>query len=169
MSDYLKSNIVLILSFLFIMANSAFIALEMYWFSLLPFTLALLFIAFVAMDKLIWFIVFSTPFSFNLEELEFGGIGMFIPTEPLMFGVMVIFFLRLLIDRNFDPKIANHPISIIIYALLLWIGITTITSTLPLISLKFLLSRLWFIVTFYFVISQLFNKVKNIRLFFGLW
>src|SRR5690606_19309171 len=99
---------------------------------------------------------------------DFGGIGMFVPTEPLMFGVMVIFFLRLLIDRHFDPSVSKHPISLIIYVLLLWIGITTLTSTMPLVSLKYLLSRLWFIVTFYFIVSQLFVKVKNIRLFFWL-
>lgn len=168
MSDYLKSNIVLILSFLFIMANSAFIALEMYWFSLLPFTLIIFLLAFVAMDKLLWFIVFTTPLSFNIEELDFGGIGMFVPTEPLMFGVMLIFFIRLLIDGRFDEKVLNHPISMGIYAFLIWTFITTITSTLPLVSIKYLLAKLWFVTCFYFVVSQYFKKVKNIRLFFWL-
>jgi hypothetical protein len=94
MSEELKSNWVLILSFLFIMTNSALIALEQYWFAVIPFALVLLFMAFVATDKLIWFIVFTTPLSLNLEALEFGGIGMFLPTEPRFFCVIIIIILR---------------------------------------------------------------------------
>ena len=168
MSEYLKSNLVLILSFLFIMANSVFIAMEMYWFTAIPFMLVLFLLAFVALDKLIWFIVFTTPLSINLEEMAFGGIGMFLPTEPLMFGVMILFILRLCIERNFDHKVAFHPITYIVYLYLIWVGITTLTSTMPLVSIKFLTAKLWFIITFYFIASQLFVKVKNIRLFFWL-
>ena len=151
MSEYLKSNLVLILSFLFIMANSVFIAMEMYWFTAIPFMLVLFLLAFVALDKLIWFIVFTTPLSINLEEMAFGGIGMFLPTEPLMFGVMILFILRLCIERNFDHKVAFHPITYIVYLYLIWVGITTLTSTMPLVSIKFLTAKLWFIITFYFI------------------
>ena len=169
MSDYLKSNWVLILSFLFIMTNSALIAMEEYWFSAVPFALVLLSMAFTSTDKLMWFIVFTTPLSLNLEELEFGGVGMFLPTEPLLFGVMLIFFLKLLYDRTFDNKVLRHPITIVILINVAWLTITTLTSTLPFVSLKFLLARLWFITTMYFIGSQLFKSPKNIRLFFWLY
>ena len=165
MSDYLKSHWVLILSFLFIMANSAFIALEQYWFSIVPFALALLLMAFVATDKLIWFIVFTTPLSLNLEELDFAGVGMFLPTEPLLFGVMTIFFLKLLYERVFDQSVLKHPITIAIFIYIAWILITTITSTMPLVSIKFLLAKMWFIVVFYFIGSQLFMTKSGILTF----
>lgn len=165
MSDYLKSHWVLILSFLFIMANSAFIALEQYWFSIVPFALVLLLMAFVATDKLIWFIVFTTPLSLNLEELDFAGVGMFLPTEPLLFGVMTIFFLKLLYERVFDQSVLKHPITIAIFIYIAWILITTITSTMPLVSIKFLLARMWFIVVFYFIGTQLFNTKSSILTF----
>jgi O-antigen ligase len=151
------------------MANSALIALEQYWFTVIPFTLILLTLAFLAVDKLIWFIVFATPLSLNLEELEFGGIGMFLPTEPLLFGVMVIFFMKLLYDRYFDIKVLKHPVTIAIIAYMGWMLITTITSTMPTVSLKFLLAKMWFVVTFYFMATQLFYNQKNIRLFFWLF
>ena len=169
MSDYLKSNWVLLLSFLFIMTNSALIAMEQYWFAVIPFALVLFMMAFVATDKLIWFIVFTTPLSLNLEELEFGGVGMFLPTEPLLFGVMLIFFLKLLYDKVYDMEVLRHPITIAILISLSWIVITTLTSTMPLVSLKFLLARLWFIIAFYFLGSQLFKKLSHIRLFFWLY
>lgn len=169
MSDYLKSNWVLILSFLFIMTNSALIALEQYWFSAIPFALVLFMLAFVATDKLMWFIVFTTPLSLNLEELEFAGVGMFLPTEPLLFGVMVIFFLKLLYDRVFDMKVLRHPVTFAILLYLAWLLITTITSSMPFVSLKFVLAKLWFVVTFYFLGTQLFKSVKHIRLFAWLY
>lgn len=169
MSDELKGNWVLILSFLFIMTNSALIALEQYWFAIIPFALALLFMAIVATDKLMWFIVLATPLSINIEELDFGGIGMFLPTEPLLFGVMTIFFLKLLYDKKFDKKVLNHPITIVIFIYLGWLLVTTLTSTLPLVSLKYLLAKLWFVISFYFVGTQLFNRVKDIRRFAWLY
>ena len=169
MTSYLKTNWVLILSFLFIMANSAFIALEQYWFTAVPFALVVLLLAFIATDKLMWVIIFATPLSINLEELDFGGVGMFLPTEPLLFGVMLIFFLKLLYDRKFDKSVLYHPLSIGIIINLSWLTITTLTSTMPVVSIKFLLARLWFVVSLFYIASQLFKNVKNIRTFFWLY
>ncbi len=169
MSEEIRSNWVLILSFLFIMTNSALIALEQYWFAVIPFALVLLFMAFVATDKLMWFIVFATPLSLNIEELEFGGVGMFLPTEPLLFGVMVIFILKILYDREYDMTVLKHPITIAILINSTWLIITTLTSTMPFVSFKFLLARMWFIIAFYFIATQLFKKFQNIRLFFWLY
>tara|TARA_B100001109_G_C18845727_1_gene466726 strand:- start:178 stop:1626 length:1449 start_codon:yes stop_codon:yes gene_type:complete len=169
MTSYLKTNWVLILSFLFIMANSAFIALEQYWFTAVPFALVVLLLAFIATDKLMWVIIFATPLSINLEELDFGGVGMFLPTEPLLFGVMLIFFLKILYDRKFDKSVLYHPLSIGIIINLSWLTITTLTSTMPVVSIKFLLARLWFVVSLFYIASQLFKNVKNIRTFFWLY
>jgi O-antigen ligase len=151
------------------MTNSALIAMEQYWLAVVPFALVLFMMAFVATDKLVWFIVFTTPLSLNLEELEFGGVGMFLPTEPLLFGVMLIFFLKLLYDRAFDPKVVRHPMTVAILLSLFWIVVTTLTSTMPLVSIKFLLARLWFVVSFYFIGTQLFKTVKQVRTFFWIY
>lgn len=169
MLEELKSNWVLILSFLFIMTNSALIAMEQYWFALIPFGIVLLMMAFVAPDKLIWFIVFTTPLSLNIEELEFGGVGMFLPTEPLLFGVMIIFFLKLFYEKTFDWKVLKHPITIAILINSGWLIFTTLTSTMPFVSLKYILARMWFIVVFYFIANQLFKRLENIRLFAWLY
>ncbi len=169
MTDYLKNNVFLILSFLFIMTNGVLIAMEVYWFSLVPFVIALGLMAFLALDKLMLFIAFATPLSLSIEEFALGGVGMFLPTEPLMFGVMIIFFLRLLYERKFDYRILQHPITVAILLYLFWIFITMLTSEMILVSFKFLVSRLWFIVTFYFVATQLFSNYRNINRFFWLF
>ena len=137
MTDYLKNNLFLILSFLFIMTNGVLIAMEIYWFSLVPFAIALGLMAFLALDKLMLFIVFATPLSLSIEQFALGGIGMFLPTEPLMFGVMIIFFLRLIYERKFDYKILQHPITLTILLYLFWIFVTMLTSEMILVSFKY--------------------------------
>ncbi len=169
MPDYLRSNWVLILSFLFIMANSALIALEQYWFAAVPFAIAVVLLALVATDKLFYFIVFFTPLSINLEEMDIGGIGMFIPTEPLLFGMMIIFFLKVLYDRGFDKKVMLHPFSIAIYIYFSWLLITTLTSSMPIVSIKHITMILWYIVVMYFFATQVFVNKKNILRFFWLY
>lgn len=121
---------------------------------------------FFHLDKLLWVIVFTTPLSLNLEELELGGIGMYLPTEPLMFGVMILFFLKLIYDKGFDNRIIKHPVTIAIFVYLAWMFITMLTSEMPIVSLKFLVAKLWFIVCFYFIGTQLFLKLNNYRIFF---
>jgi len=88
---------------------------------------------------------------------------MFIPTEPILFGIMILFILKLLFEKKIDYKVIYHPISIAIYFNLLWIFITSITSTMPLVSFKFFTARIWFLVTFYFLATQLFVNHKNIK------
>lgn len=166
MLNALKPYYIYLFSFLFIALNSVLIVNEFYYLALLPFALAIIFMTFFHLDKLMWFIVFTTPLSLNLEELELGGIGMYLPTEPLMFGVMILFFLKVIYDKGFDSRIIKHPITIAIFVYLAWLFITMLTSEMPIISLKFLLAKLWFIVCFYFIGTQLFLKINNYRIFF---
>ena len=114
-------------------------------------------------------IAFSAPLSFNIEYITDGKIGLFIPTEPLL-AICLVLILAKQITRPFlDKSILNHPISWLIYGYLFWIGFTTITSSDVLVSLKYLLVRLWFLVPILFFGAQLFMKKEQIRLFFWLY
>ncbi|MDG1476312.1 MAG: O-antigen ligase family protein [Vicingaceae bacterium] len=117
------------------------------------------------LDKLMWFVVFCTPFSLNLEELDIGGVGMYLPTEPLMFGIMLLFFLKLFLAGSYDRRVIYHPVTIAVLFNLVWIFITSLTSEMPVVSFKFLLSRMWFVVSFYFVAMQLFKVKKNYQIY----
>jgi O-antigen ligase len=142
---------------------------EVYWFALLPVGIALLLTAFVSLDKLMWFVVFCTPLSFNIENLELGGIGMYVPTEPLMFYIMVVFFVKQLYERTFDRRIIYHPISIAVFINMAWLIITSCTSEMPDVSFKFVLARMWFVTCFYFIATQLFRNYKNFDRFLWLY
>ena len=50
-----------------------------------------------------------------------------------------------------------------------WMAVTTITSEMPVVSLKFMLSRLWFVVPSFFLCAILFKDPKNIHRFIWLY
>ena len=95
-----------------------------------------------------------------------GGLGISLPTEPIIFGIMVIFLIQQLHKSTLSLQLMKHPITIAIIINLVWIFITCITSEIPIVSFKFLISRLWFVTTFYFIGTQLFKEFKNIKYFF---
>ncbi|MBI9066429.1 MAG: O-antigen ligase family protein [Salinivirgaceae bacterium] len=146
----------------FIILNSVGILKEFYLFNIIPFFLLLVAIAFLSLDALILIIVFFVPLSVPLSEIVQGlPIDMNLPTEPFLAGVLLIFVLKLLHERSFDKKILTHPVSVSIYLYLIWILVTTLSSTMPIVSLKIFLSRVWFIIAFYFLTTQLFKNKNN--------
>ncbi len=147
---------------LFIALNTFFIYKEFYLFSLAPLVLLLIAGAFLSLDKLLLAVVFMVPLSVPLGELVKGlPIDMFLPTEPLLAGILLIFIIKILYEKQFDKAILFHPITIAIYFYLGWMLITSLTSTMPLVSIKFFISKLWFIVAFYFLATQLFRNADN--------
>ncbi|MFZ6051901.1 O-antigen ligase family protein [Halocola ammonii] len=166
-----RTNWLYALGLLFALANGVFIALEFYYFALLPLVMLVLWAAFMRLDLLLLFVVFSTPLSLNLEELDLGhlDIGFYLPTEPLLFGILILFIFKLLYGKSIDPKIFKHPVSLAIYGYLTWMFLTCITSTMPLVSFKFLLSKMWFIAAFYFLAVHIFKNPIHIRRYFVLY
>jgi O-antigen ligase len=83
----------------------------------------------------------------------------------MLLGVLLIFILKMFMETGYDQRIARHPVSVAIFINLIWIFITCFTSEIPIVSIKFLVARLWFIIPFYFVAIVLFKDFKNIRNF----
>lgn len=152
----------------YLVANSICIANEFYWLNLLPPVALIALLAVVALDKLILFCVFLTPISINLANSEIR-LGLSLPVEPILAGILVLFVLRILYEGTFDRRLLRHPVTIAILLNLTWIFITSITSELPMVSFKYLISRLWFIVPFYFAGTQIFRDFKNVRRFLWLY
>ncbi len=122
------------------------------------------------MDKLLLFITFFVPLSVPLSEyLPNIGIDMSLPTEPIIAGLMIIFFLRIIYKNDYDKKIFNHPVSFTILFSLFWILVTAITSTMPIVSIKFFLSRLWFVTVFFYINALFFKEFKNYKTFIWLY
>jgi len=132
-------------------------------FNAVPLTLLILFFAITDIEKVMYIMVFAAPLSISLKELHLSeGLDLSIPCEPLMAGIMLIYFLNELHQGVTPRRVLRHPITIIIFIQLGWIVFTSITSELPMISIKFLIARLWFITSCYFMTVQLFrSKARN--------
>lgn len=167
MVQALRNNWIAAACLLFITANTVAIAQEFYWLNVLPAALVVIWAMVASLERLLLFIAFATPLSINLEQLDLGGIGIALPTEPLMVGIMLLFLLKLAVERNvLDPAVVRHPITAVIAAQLIWMAACVVPSEMPVVSIKFLTARLWFICTMYLVASRLFEDQRNMHRFF---
>jgi len=156
--------LVYLVAVLYVAGLAYFLIKDKYHLVAIPIGLLILALAIYRMQWLYWLVLFSVPLSFPLKELAPSlGFNMFLPTEPLLAGLLVVFILKLVVDKGFDRAILSHPITQIILLQLLWLFITALTSTMVAVSFKFFLSRLWFVTIFYFIATQLFKNPQNIR------
>ena len=135
---------------------------------LIPLLLAVITIALLRFDLLLTIVSFLTPLSTSLKELGIYnpiGVEMSLPTEPLLFGLMIVAWVKMFSDKALFKRMYNHPISIAIVAYLFWLLITSISSSMPIVSLKLLVTRLWFISSFYVLAYAWFQKKSNVHRF----
>ncbi len=161
---YVVSVVFLLLNIWFIVKKDTMMV------CLLPLALAIVLLAVYSLDKVLLAVVFMTPLSLPLHALlPQLSFDMFLPTEPLLFGVLLIFTVKLASGYRIEKEILRHPVSIIIAIYLFWILVTSITSTMPVVSLKFLMVKIWFIVGFYLLGIRMFQDHSNIPRFVWLY
>jgi O-antigen ligase len=161
-----KHWLVISLAFIYLVADMIFTGKNLYFFNLAPVLLLLIYLAFARLDWMYFFVIFCSPVSVQLIDFfPTSQIDFAIPTEPLLFGMMLIFYYKILYDRSMDIRIIRHPVSYAIYFNVIWILITALTSSMPLVSLKFLLVRVWFVTIYYFLAILVFRKYKLIQNF----
>ena len=104
-----------LITFLFIIINGVLLYNENYVLIIFP---ALLFVAYLGLfklDLLYLIVIFLVPLSMNFDSLDSGlGIGIALPTEPLIVGMMLIFVVKLIFNGSFDIKITKHPVTLLI-------------------------------------------------------
>jgi len=163
-----QNSLVFGLSILYIALCSYLIWNDQAILSLAPIGLIGIYCAIYYTEYTFLSLAFLTPLSINIEEYV-EGFGLYIPTEPLLFGLMILLLLQQLKKNQLDKNIWNNPIIWAVSFYLFWIFITSITSTAPITSFKFLLARLWFIVPLLFFGTKIFSKEKNIKTFIWLF
>ncbi len=158
------------LSALFLITELVFIYFEIYPALLLPLVLLFLFLAFYRLDVFYLSIVFLTPLSIPLQEffpqLPFN---LSIPSEPLLILLLFILIYRLFLKDSPERAFLFHPLTLAIVIYLTWMLISALTSTMPLVSLKFFISHTWFIAGAYFFAYEIFKRPGNIPRFLWLY
>jgi putative inorganic carbon (HCO3(-)) transporter len=143
------------------------------YLSVIPLFILFLFLAIFYTEKLFLITVFLTPLSITLKELGLANghqsLDLSLPTEPVFAGILLLGIIHQLYFQFIDSKFLKHSLSLIILLQFFWIFITSITSTLPIVSFKFLIARLWLVGSAYFFASFLFKNLKNIYAFIFLY
>lgn len=138
------------------------------YLTLFPIGLIALFFSLFYTETTFLAIAFLTPLSVNIEEYT-NSFGLFVPTEPLLFGMMLLLLMQHLLKYSIHREVWKSPIIWAVGFYVFWILITSITSSNPTASFKFLLARLWFIVPILIFGPIIFLKTENIKRFLWLF
>ncbi len=136
-----------------------------YWLAGIPAAALLVFLAIVDFRWIFFLLIACIPLS--TEFYLPNGFGTDLPTEPLIVGLMLLVlpvFLKQL--PTLGGHFLRHPITLLLLLHLGWIYITTLTSDLPFVSIKFALAKTWYVAVFYFLAGYLLKTERDIRRMF---
>jgi putative inorganic carbon (hco3(-)) transporter len=158
----------LIASGLFILLSLVAIYFENWYIFLVPAVLFVVYLAIYHTKFVFLFLLFATPLSVNIEEYV-DGFGLFLPTEPLLFGLMLLLLMYQLRSSIVPSYVFRNEIIWAIAIYLIWIFISACMSSHPMVSFKFLLAKLWFIIPMIGFGTLLFREIRYIRAFLWLF
>lgn len=116
--------------------------------------------------KPIYILLFAT-IPLSTEVYLNNGLSTDLPSEPLMVGLMLVYVLQLLSRPDLiDGKFWKHPLTIILGLHILWTIFATILSANHGVSIKFLLAKIWYVATFFFLTGHIMRQEKNV---WNLW
>lgn len=161
-----KDYVLLSVGLLLLLLNGVAVLKELPVIPLITAAGLLVYLVIFHMDLAMYFMAFSTPFSIIFRHKEIH-LGLSFPSEAFMIALSFLFLCRILYDLRMDKRLLTHPISIALYVYLLWMLLTCITSEMPVISLKFWASKLWFTTSCYWMLMVLAqgDHAKAIRFF----
>lgn len=164
MTERLKISVVYLVTAIFVLLNTYLVYREIYIGILIPLACILLLLYVFSLENILLLAVFVTPLAIDLGDYDLG-VSISVPSEPLLIGILFFILLKILLEGGVERRIVRHPVTIAILFNLSWMLITAITSDLPMVSFKYLLSRLWFIIPIYFGGLMFFRTKTNIRKF----
>lgn len=156
---------VIILALLLGMAGFWAAMQDLHFVFLIPVVLAIFIYGLHQTEKFILLSGAIAPLSININDIG-GGFGLALPTEPVIILLFAFIVFRFFMVGNIDMRIVKHPLVIVIIIYSLWLWITSVFSTMPIVSFKFALARTWYIVVFFFGGLSLFRNFRNIHFFF---
>jgi O-antigen ligase len=167
--QFLRSNIGLGLAgLLYILFSAYFICEDQAYFSLISIGLLFFYFAVYYAEQSFLALAFLTPFSINIEEYT-NSFGLFVPTEPLLFGMLVLILLQEIKNPIIPKHVWRHPIVVAAGVYIVWLGLSTITSSNPFASTKFIVAKLWFFIPLLLLGPVVFAKKRNIQTFLWLF
>lgn len=116
-------------------------------FLALPFVIPIVYLGVTDFKKFYYTLLFFIPLSTEIDVTE--SLGTDLPTEPLMVGLMLLVLFYLIKNiQKIDFSFFRNSIMLFLFIHIVWIFATTISSTVPLFSVKYLLAKSWYVFAF---------------------
>ncbi|HRH10375.1 MAG TPA: O-antigen ligase family protein [Bacteroidia bacterium] len=166
MVKYIRAYIFEILIFAYIFGNAYVLVNQkdyFYPYNMIPVGVIMGYIALFHLQRLVFFLALVTPLAISLKELHITeSLDMSLPSEPIMIVIMLLYIFNEMSSGITDKKFIRHPLTTIIIIQLLWMLVTSFTSSDIVVSIKFLISRLWFVFSCYVIMPFLFKDRENL-------
>ena len=141
------------------------ITLEMPLIMIVPMLVLVTYLCIVDFRLVFYLLLICVPLS--TEYYFNSSLATDLPTEPLMVSLMLVYVLYALRKGpRLLPGFLRHPITILLFLHLGWIFISAVNADSMLVSVKFMLAKTWYVITFYFLAAHVLRKDKHLRHFF---
>ncbi len=147
----------------------AAVYLDFYLALAAPAVITLIWVGINKPKYLLYFLAFTTPLSVHLIDERYSKVNLSIPTEPIIILLFIGVLLKLISSRTLKFPEVSVMLSVLIIADFGWLLVTAITSTMPLISAKYVLMKSWYLVVFYFLLSRYFQHESMAKKFIWLF
>jgi O-antigen ligase len=163
MTKAVHKNIEFVLfSGLFVLSLLSAIGFEKYYLIAVPFLALVFFSGWQHINIVFLLLMFTLPFSTELQLTP--ELGTDFPDELLMVltaGLLIYYWCYS--PSLVSKKITRHPIVVLLLITLLWGVVCTLFSTYPIISLKFLLAKSWYVGAFAVTPVIIFQEKETIK------
>ncbi len=138
---------------------------DLYYLMGIPAVILVGMLAFLNIKNVFYLLLFTIPCS--IEYSFSSTLATDIPTEPLIIGLMICFFVLLAFKPEyFNIQFFKHPIILLIGIQFCWVVFASIYSIDPIMSSKYLLAKVWYLCAFIGMGSLFLRTEKDIRSFF---
>lgn len=146
---------------LLLLSVTAAAYLQMPFLLLIPLILAALFLWIQYPALLFYSLLATIPWSFEYQVNS--SLATDLPDEPIMIVAAFIAIVLTTYNSGIRSKKYMHPVLILLTVQLAWTIITVCTSTFPVISIKYLLAKSWYLLAFVIFPLFILNKKKVLK------
>lgn len=136
------------------------LATDVLYLMAVPFAIIFFYLVIVDFRFIYYLLLFFVPLSI---EVQIGSFGTDLPTEPLLVGLMLIFFVQVIAKKNDNFEFYRHPLIWILGLYYFWLIVSAAFSGDFIISFKQLLMKTWYISAFVFLTGQLNRTEQQMR------
>jgi len=148
---------------LVLLSVSLYAFTNVYLFLAVPFAFLYMVLISINWKTAYWLLLFCIPFSIQLEFFN-GTLSTSVPDEPMMWLMLLLFVTLFAAKPGILPQWWwKSPLVLIVFLQYIWLIVAVIYAEEHLISVKFLMAKTWFLVSFFIFPVLVFREKKDFK------